>query len=141
MSYYEVKGIPGYKDDLVKGRQVLGGDGWDQEDDQQLCSELTAVDCRDHDRRHAPGRERFAHSPPGRRRLGGRRIAAGQEHLKFVRLQTPRPASPLRRRPEPETSRRQPLLAQPETLTVVDEDFQRPASPVAEHEYGAAHRI
>src|ERR1039457_1076985 len=86
-------------------------------------------------------RECLAYTPPGRRGLGGRRVAAGQEHLKLVRLQTPRPTSPLRRRPEPEASRRESLLAQPEALAVVDKDLQRPTAPVAEHEHGAAHRV
>src|ERR1019366_9872929 len=83
--------------------------------------------------RHDPAREYGAPPTPRRRPLGGLRIAAGQEHLKFMRLQTPRGASPLRCRPEPETSRRKPLLAQPEALAVVDEDLQRQAAPVAEH--------
>jgi len=133
MSYYEVNRIRGRGENPVKGRRVLGADGQDQEDAEQLC--------RDHDGRHAPGRECLAHAPPGRRRLGGRRIAAGQEHLKLVRLQTPRPASSIRHRPEPEAPRREPLLAQPEALAVIDEYLQRPASPVAEHEHGAAHRV
>ena len=62
---------------------------------------------------------RHAEPTPRRRRLGLRRIPAHQQHLQFVGLQ-PLCGATGRRRPEAKPPAREPLLAQPEPLAVIN---------------------
>src|SRR4030065_531647 len=92
--------------------------------------------------RSGPGRSTTPPPPPPPRRtpLGGRRIATGQQHAQLVRLQSlGRPGGVLR--PPRKPSLRQTLLAQPEPLTVIDQDLDRLTTAVAEDEHVATERI
>ena len=84
---------------------------------------------------------RRLHAAPRRRAFGRLRIAAGEQHLKLMRLKRSRGIISWSARPEPKSSRRQSLLAEPKTLTVVDQNLQGFGASVPKDEHRAAHGI
>ena len=79
------------------------------------------------------------HASPHRRRITRRRIAAHDQPLELMRLKRGRHRGT--RRPPPKAPAREPLLREPESLRVVDQNLDRRAPATPEHEQRATERI
>ena len=72
--------------------------------------------------------------------MGGRRIAAAEQYAQLVSFQGMDAARP-RLRPPTKTSLREPLLAQPEPLAVINKDFDGRRPTVAKYKDNPLKRV
>jgi hypothetical protein len=84
----------------------------------------------------------WSYGTPIWRRAGSIRIAGREEDRQLMCRQGLGVGSSLRRRwPPAKTSRRQTLVAEPETLAIINQDFDRCAASITEDKDRAGERI
>src|SRR5438874_3315140 len=80
------------------------------------------------------------HRPPHRRGGNLRRISVPQQQMQLMRIQ-PAGGPIAAGRPPGEAPARKAFLRQPKSLTVIDQQLERPPAAIAEHDQSPAHRI